>query len=213
MKGKIHVCCIWSSLGVLVPFTRRATQHQFYEDPLRLLINSRGRISYNFWMLKSATVVGRGHRSHTLLNLLFHSPTFLKRSSTTACCSFCFHCHPWPLILQYVPCQLPRNKTLLLQKKQRLDWIKSSCLTGNLTIVPLAPFRLNQTVIESLQISTPSSINRQLMKLKSPVFWSRKSGDWCCSVGDRERMRFKVCLVPFPPQLQRLGESNYSRIP
>ena len=30
-------------------------------------------------------------------------------------------------------------------------------------------------VVESLQISTPSKINRQLRKLKSPYFWPRKS--------------------------------------
>ena len=53
---------------------------------------------------------------------------------------------------------------------------KSSCLSRNLTIVPLAPIRQNQIVVESFQISTLSRINQQLMKLKRPYFWSRKSG-------------------------------------
>ena len=48
---------------------------------------------------------------------------------------------------------------------------KSSCLSPNLTIVALAPFRLNQIVVESLQISTPSRMNQQLMKLASEI-WS-----------------------------------------
>ena len=41
-----------------------------------------------FWMLKTATIVDRGHRSCTLLNLLgsfFHSPAFWKRSFNTPC--------------------------------------------------------------------------------------------------------------------------------
>ena len=55
---------------------------------------------------KTVTIVGRGHRSRTLLNLLasfFHSPTFRKRSFTTPCCSSCFHFPSGPLILRYIP--------------------------------------------------------------------------------------------------------------
>ena len=52
-------------------------------------------------MLKTATIVGRGHRSRTLLNLLtssFHSPVFWKRSFTTPCYPSCFHFRSCPLI-------------------------------------------------------------------------------------------------------------------
>ena len=74
-------------------------------------------------MPKTATVVGRGHRSRTLLNLLasfFHSPTFWKRSFTTPCYSSCFHSPYCPLIVRYIPRQLSRNETPLLQKNNFL---------------------------------------------------------------------------------------------
>ena len=90
---------------------------------------------------------------------------------------------------------------------------KSSRLSRSSTIVPLAPFRLNQRVVKILQISTPPRINKQLVKLKNPYFWPQKSGYWWCSSGDREPKRFKVSLVPFRLQLQRLGKSSSSRIP
>ena len=61
----------------------------------------------NFWILKTATIAGQGHRSRTPLNLLssfFHLPNFWKRSFTTRCYSSCFHfCSCWscPLILRF----------------------------------------------------------------------------------------------------------------
>jgi len=58
----------------------------------------------NCWMLKTTTIVGRGHCSRTLLNLLAR---FLKT---------CFHFRCRPLVLQYIPRQLSQNKTPLLQK-------------------------------------------------------------------------------------------------
>ena len=56
-------------------------------------------------MLKTATIVGGGHRFRTFLNLLpsfFHLPVFWKRSFTTPCCSSCFHFCSCPLILRYI---------------------------------------------------------------------------------------------------------------
>lgn len=52
---------------------------------------------------------------------------------------------------------------------------KSGWLTRHLTIVHLAPFRLNQRVAVILQISSSPRINRQLMMLKDPYFLPRKS--------------------------------------
>ena len=40
-------------------------------------------------------------------------------------------------------------------------------------------------VVESLQISTPSKISWQVMKLKSPYFWPRKSGHGWYSAGNK----------------------------
>ena len=77
-----------------------------------LLIAQRAKL-LNFWMLKTVAIVGQGHCSCTLLNLLasfFHSPTFWKCSLTNPCCSSCFHFHSCPLILKYIPHQLSRNK-------------------------------------------------------------------------------------------------------
>ena len=83
-----------------------------------LLITWRAK-SPSFWMLKTATIVGRGHRSHILLNLLanfFHLPTFWERSFTTSSYFSCFHFPSYPLILRYIPRQLSRNETPFLQK-------------------------------------------------------------------------------------------------
>ena len=90
-----------------------------------LLITWRAK-SLNFWMLKTATIVGRGHRSRTLLNLLatsFHSPTFWKRFFTPPCYSSCFHFPSYLLllILRYIPRQLSRNETPLLQKNNSIE--------------------------------------------------------------------------------------------
>ena len=55
----------------------------------------------DFWMLKTATIVGPGHHSRTLLNLpasFFHSFIFWKRSFTTPCHSSCFQFGSRPLI-------------------------------------------------------------------------------------------------------------------
>lgn len=46
-------------------------------------------------------------------------PTFWEHSSSTGCTSWfylCFHFPSCVLILQYIPCQLPQNKTPLLQE-------------------------------------------------------------------------------------------------
>ena len=79
----------------------------------------------NFWMLKTATMVGRGHHTGTLLILLassFHSPTFWKRSFTTLCYSSCFHVGSCPLMYslstiskrhRYRRTTSPLNKQLL----------------------------------------------------------------------------------------------------
>ena len=83
-----------------------------------LLITYRAKL-LNFLMFKTAAIVGRGHRSQTLPNLLasfFHSPTFWKHSLTTPSCSSCFHFCSRLLILRYIPRQLSRNETPLLQK-------------------------------------------------------------------------------------------------
>ena len=83
------------------------------------LLITWGAKSLSFWMLKTATIVGRGHRSRTLLNLLatfFHLPTFWERSFTTSCYFSYFHFPSYPLILRYIPRQLSRNETPLLQK-------------------------------------------------------------------------------------------------
>ena len=83
-----------------------------------LLITQREKL-LNFWMPKTATVVGRGHRFRTLLNLrasFFHSPTFWKSSFTSPCCSSCFHFCPCPLNVRYIPCQLSGNESPLSQK-------------------------------------------------------------------------------------------------
>ena len=61
---------------------------------------------------------------------------------------------------------------------------KRGCLLGHVSIVPVAPFPLNQIVVEVLQISTSPWINRQLMELKDPYNLPRKFGLWWCSVGD-----------------------------
>jgi len=73
-----------------------------------LLITKRAKL-LNFLMLKTATIVGRGHRSRTLLNFLassFIRTFFWKRSFTTPCLSSCFHFRSRPLILRYIPRQL-----------------------------------------------------------------------------------------------------------
>ena len=68
-------------------------------------------------MLKTAIIVGQGHLSLNLLASFFHPPTFCTRSLITPCCSSCFHFLYCPLILPYIPGQLFRNETPLLQKK------------------------------------------------------------------------------------------------
>ena len=63
------------------------------------------RLCLSFLMLKTATIVGGGHRFRTFLNLLasfFHLPVFWKRSFATRCCSSCFHFCSCPLILRYI---------------------------------------------------------------------------------------------------------------
>ena len=85
-----------------------------------LLITQREKL-LNFWMPKTATVVGRGHRSRTLLNLrasFFHSHTFWKRSFTTPCYSWCFHFRSCLVILRCIPRQF---RAAIVAEKQLLD--------------------------------------------------------------------------------------------
>ena len=120
-------------------------------------------------MPKTVTVVGRGHRSRTLLNLLasfFHSPTFWKRSFTWPCYSLCFQFRSCRLILRYIPRQLSRNETRLLQTNNEL-------LLGNLrtnrerVILPSSQKKLrkntlliDQSVFTNFALYVINSVNR-----------------------------------------------------
>ena len=83
---------------------------------------------------------GRGHRSRTFLNLLgnfIHSPTFWKPSSSTPCFSSSFHFRSCLLILRYIPCQLSRNETPLLQiLRRRCPWSHCFWVNSPFTQVP-----------------------------------------------------------------------------
>ena len=73
---------------------------QFYEDPLRLLINNiEGKIAQ---YMNAQNCDNRWWRTSFSSKFACKSLSFthfLKTSFTTSCCSSCFHFRPWPLIL------------------------------------------------------------------------------------------------------------------
>ena len=100
-------------------------------------------------MLKTATIVGGGHHSRTFLNWLqvcFIRPLF-KTSFTNSCCSSCFHFHPWPLILQYIPRQHFSKQDAIVKEKttSRLNEEQLSSRKFN-NRSSRTSFRLNQLV-------------------------------------------------------------------
>ena len=77
------------------------------------LLITQGAKLLNFWMLETATTVGRGHPSRTLQNFLasfFHSPIFWKRSFITPCYCSCFHFRSCILIVRFIPRQLSETR-------------------------------------------------------------------------------------------------------
>ena len=98
-------------------------------------------------MLKTATIVGRGHRSRTPLNLLpsiFHSPTSWKLSFTTPCYFSCFQFRSCPLILRYIPNGMvdllnvrPANHPF----SQSVDWIAKGAAQRGRTEGAVLPAR------------------------------------------------------------------------
>ena len=139
-------------------------------------------------MLKTATIVSRGHRSRTLLNLLFfRSHTFWKRSFTTPWCSSCFHFRSCLLILRYIPRQLSRNETPLLPEETTS--LLNKLFLGNLRtnhepiILPSSQSKINKKTTPFLDQSAFSNIVLYVIKWQNlgDLFW-RFLSPWSANI-------------------------------
>ena len=156
-------------------------------------------------MLRTATIVGRGHRPRSLVNLLasfFHLPNFWKRSFTTPGCSPCFLFLSCPLILRYSPRQLSRNETPFTRSwwtfSMTISWHKWT-YTGDSNILDLV-LTTSPDLVNHSFIGEPFSDHNSISFLLSGTpYVQRKSGKllYCYGKADWDHLRSLIFYIPW----------------